>query len=325
MTTNRLQQLVDEHDHLIIIQAENPDADSLGSALALESILIELKKKVSLHCPVTIPKYLRYLPGWDRVTEDFAHQATAAIIVDTASDILLSKTLANPVANNWLQKHPSITIDHHADTKPTLPFDSHLIIDQDVATAAIIYRLATQVSWPIASDTAQMLLAGIMSDTLGLTTPNVDAESYRLVAKLIDLGASPSQLEEDRQALNKKAPEILSYKAELIKRIEYHLDGRLATILIPFEDIQAYSNQYNPSMLVLDEMRSVEGVEVAIAIKTYPDGKLTGKLRTNQPVAEIIAGYFGGGGHQYAAGFRVYETYDQILPELITAVEKALE
>ena len=76
---------------------------------------------------------------------------------------------------------------------------------------------------------------------------------------------------------------------------------------------------------MLDEMRLVEGVEVTVAIKTYPDGKLTGKLLTNAPVAADIAGYFGGGGHPYAAGFRVYEQYDEAVKEIITATDKALK
>ena len=75
-------------------------------------------------------------------------------------------------------------------------------------------------------------------------------------------------------------------------------------------------------MLVIDEMRLVEGVEVCVAIKTYPDGKLTGTIRTNTPVASEIAGFFGGGGHQYAAGFRVYEDYDTIIRELLNCVDK---
>ena len=123
----------------------------------------------------------------------------------------------------------------------------------------------------------------------------------------------------------KKAPEILEYKGALLQRIEYFLDGELALIHIPFEEIQAYSDKYNPSVLVLDEMRLVEGVKVAIAIKTYPDGKLTGKLLTNAPVAADIAGFFGGGGHPYAAGFRIYEDYETSLKEIITATDKAVK
>jgi nanoRNase/pAp phosphatase (c-di-AMP/oligoRNAs hydrolase) len=68
----------------------------------------------------------------------------------------------------------------------------------------------------------------------------------------------------------------------------------------------------------------VEGVDVAVAIKTYPDGKLTGKIRSASPVAEQLAGFFGGGGHPYAAGFRVYESYDVALPEIIKATNDIL-
>src|SRR5665648_105794 len=87
---------------IIIIQAENPDGDSLGSALALEEILGDLDKDVSLYCPVDIPKYLRYISGWDRVTTDFDHHADMAIIVDTSADVLLTKTLGTPVSYTHL-------------------------------------------------------------------------------------------------------------------------------------------------------------------------------------------------------------------------------
>ena len=123
----------------------------------------------------------------------------------------------------------------------------------------------------------------------------------------------------------KKPADILAYKGELIGRVEYLLDGALATVHIPWEDIQEYSDRYNPSVLVLDEMRLVDTVQVACAIKTYPDGKVTGKLRCNIPVASQIAGYFGGGGHNYAAGFKVHDDYDTIVRELTDATYKAIE
>ena len=78
-------------------------------------------------------------------------------------------------------------------------------------------------------------------------------------------------------------------------------------------------------MLILEELRLVEGVEIAVAIKTYPDGKLTGKIRASKPIADQLAGYFGGGGHPYAAGFRIYEDYNSVLPELIGATMKLLD
>ena len=60
--------------------------------------------------------------------------------------------------------------------------------------------------------------------------------------------------------------------------------------------------------------------------KSYKgDGKLTGKVRGNLPIAHDIAGFFGGGGHAYSAGFKVYESYDTIMKELVTATDKALQ
>ena len=42
-------------------------------------------------------------------------------------------------------------------------------------------------------------------------------------------------------------------------------------------------------------------------------------------MGEQLAGYFGGGGHPYAAGFRIYEDYSETLPELISATMKLLD
>src|SRR5690606_13208184 len=125
----------------------------------------------------------------------------------------------------------------------------------------------------------------ILSDSLGLSTQSVSSDTLRVSAELVDLGAAPSTIEQRRKQFMKKSAEILAYKGELIGRIEYLLEGELAYIHIPWEDIQRYSDQYNPSVLVLEEMLLVENVKVAVAVKTYPDGKVTGKIRASLPVA----------------------------------------
>jgi phosphoesterase RecJ-like protein len=315
--------LIKEAKRIIVIQAENPDGDSLGSALALEEILSDAGKEISLYCPVDIPKYLRYAKGWDRVVQDFDYTCDIAIIVDTSADVLLGKALDQPSARHFLETHPVIVFDHHI-SESTLSFDHTLVSSDVVATTELIYSVAKQADWTINPQAAENMLIGIMSDSLGLTTQNTTADTFEVAGALTRLGASNSTIEQRRREFMKKSPEILQYKGELIGRIEYLLDGKLALVHIPWGDIQKYSDQYNPSVLVLDEMRLVEGVEVACAIKTYPDGKLTGKLRCNTPVADKIAGFFGGGGHAYAAGFRAYDSYETIVKELVDATEKVL-
>lgn len=317
------KNLIEKASKITIIQAENPDGDSLGSALALEEILGEVGKEVQLFCPVDIPKYLRYFSGWDRISDNL-WPSDLFVIVDTASQVLLSKIWENPLYRNLLEKTPILVIDHHTDATPDLEFSHEIILKEASSCAEVIFDFAKNSGFEINQQAAEHLMGAILSDTLGFSTQNVSPETFEIASQLTKLGASTAKIEEARREFSKKSPEILEYKGELIRRIEYFLDGKLAVVHIPWDEIKKYSDKYNPSILVIDEMRLVEGVEVCVAIKTYPDGKLTGKVRTNSPVAADIAGYFGGGGHAYAAGFRVYEKYDEILRELLAATERIL-
>ena len=320
----QFRQLLEQASNIVIIQAENPDIDSLGSALAIEDIAHQLGKQSSLYCPVQIPSYMRYLPGWDRVSDEFDYHADLAIIVDTASQILLSKVLDDPIRQDFLHSKPVIIIDHH-ETKPDVSFTPRLeLIAPAVASAELLFELVQHLKLELSSELATALMAAILGDTLGLSTQNVTPQTYLIMSRLTEAGAHVYDIDQARFELSKKAPEILHYKGELLQRVEYEIDGKLALVIIPFDEIKLYSDKYNPSVLVLDEMRFVAGVEVAIALKTYPDGKITGKIRSNAPIAETIAGYFGGGGHAHASGFRVYDDFDTIKAELIEVVQKSL-
>ena len=81
-------------------------------------------------------------------------------------------------------------------------------------------------------------------------------------------------------------------------------------------------------MLVLDDMRLAKNTQIAIAFKTYRDGKVTGKIRTNYGIgiADKLAEHFGGGGHAYAAGFKIQDgrAYEDIKREFIDLTSKLL-
>ncbi len=316
--------LISAAKKIIVIQAENPDGDSLGSSLALEEILGDLGKEVVLYCPVEIPKYLRYISGWDRVENDFDSNADMAIVVDTSADVLLTKVLETPGVRSFLDSHPTLVIDHHT-TESTLTFRHSYLNEPAISTSEVIFHLAQIAGWTISATAARHLMEAQLSDSLGLTVQSVTPESYRIAASLTELGAKVADIEDARREFMKKSPEILEYKGKLIERIEYFLDGKLALVHVPFEEIEQYSDKYNPGALIGDELRLVEGVELSCVIKTYPDGKLTARLRSNSPIAETVAAYFGGGGHPYAAGFRIYDDYDTTCRELLNATEKALK
>lgn len=320
----KFSEFLQDKDKICVIQAENPDGDSMGSAIALDYLLAD--KEVTLYCPVDVPKYLRYFPDWSRVTNEFDYKADGYIIVDTAAEVLLSKLLDDTAIRNRLYNAPVLVLDHH-ETEDDLNFPHEAIIEVLPSCTELIYKICKAENVVIEKQAAEAIFQGLLSDTLGLTSSSVTADTFEVAADLMRLGANITDLEEKRREFMKKSPRILDYKAELIRRIEYSLDGELATVHIPWEDIQEYSDEYNPNVLILEEMRLVEGVRVAVAVKTYPDGKVTGKIRTgiDAPIADKIAGYFGGGGHPQAAGFRTYDTtYDEVVRDLVKIVPELM-
>lgn len=313
--------------HIVILQADNPDADSLASSLALEEILGEMGKTISLYCGVDIAKHLRYMEGHDRVQKDLPNKYDLAILVDCANSDLLSQ-LAKTGQMSVLQSKPLLVIDHHA-SEVAIPFKHEIILDDTVvSTGELIYDIALEAKWDITPLAAKWLVASIMADSLGLTTEATTSKSIRTVAELVDKGANLAELDALRRSGSAKPISIVKYKGQLLQRVEYHLDNQLAMAVIPWSEIEQYSPLYNPSVLILEELRNTEDVRISIILKAYPDGKITGKLRCNYgtTIAGDLAAAFNGGGHPAASGFKTYDwKLEELEKELIKQTRELLE
>jgi phosphoesterase RecJ-like protein len=320
-----IKRVITEAEHIVVIQADNPDADSLASALALEAILEEQGKKISLYCGVDIPGYLHYLGGWARVSNEMPESFDASVIVDTASDKLLQK-IGN--AKKWLATKPLIIIDHHT-TESDITLPATIYSTPAAATAEIIYELCARFEWQVPSDAKELIAVGILSDSLGLMSPNTSARTIHIIAELVESGVDLPKLESTRRESQRREPELIHYKGELLKRVEFHRDNRIATVTIPWNEIEKYSPLYNPPMLVLDDMRLARETVIAIAFKLYPDGKITAKIRGNYGygIADKLAEHFGGGGHPLASGFKVTDgsSYDDIKKQTLDLADKLIK
>ena len=299
----KLSELISNATTIVIIQADNPDGDSLGSSIALEQILTGLNKQAIMYCAVNIPDYLKYLTGWSRVVNDLPNNFDLAIIVDTSSASLIDKITDQDLSR--LKSKPCLILDHH-QTDATIDFAELIINRQVVATGELIYDLAKSLDWPLNDEAKDMLAISILSDSLGLMSASTSAKSIQTIAELVEAGVNLPRIDALRKETYRKSLELTKYKGQLLTRIETYLDNRLSMVLIPWEEIEKYSPLYNPPMLVIEDMRLIENNAIAIAIKSYKDGHLTGKIRANEgfPIAGKLAEHFGGGGHAYASGFK---------------------
>jgi len=324
-----LNDIINKANDIVIIQADNPDGDSLASALALEQIIGDMGKEPYLYCGVDIPDYLKHLAGWDRVSKEIPAQFDAAIIVDTSAITLLEHLESSPY-RGWVASKPVIVIDHHADVKCDIPYATVVINDNlAVSTGEVIYLLANQLKWKLNLQAKTYIASSILSDSLGLTSEDTSSNTYRIMADIIDGGVDRPALEEARRALTKMPEPIFRYKAKLIERTEFYGDGKMAIVSIPHDEIMQYSPLYNPAPLIQNDMLQTEGVQVAIVLKHYKDGKVTGSIRCgyNTKIAAELAEHFGGGGHPYASGFKINGgmSFSDVKSECISLTEELLK
>lgn len=301
-----IQEFFNQHSKFVIIQADNPDGDSIASALALNEILSTLGKESVLYCAVEVPSYLKFITGWEKINNYIPSNFDASIIVDTSSSTLLENLYLSPEVS-WVKAKPSLVLDHHKDVECDIDFASVVSNNPDYSsTGEVIYGIAKELDFSINKLSGELILQSILSDSLGLTSDIAGPETYKNVAEILSLGISRAELEEKRRQLSKMSEAVFRYKAELMERTEFYFDTKIALTVIPESELYDIGTQYNPGPLIMSELLNIEGVQIALAIKRYKN-RVTVALRCSQgtEIAGEIASSYGGGGHPYAAGFRI--------------------
>jgi phosphoesterase RecJ-like protein len=309
---SEIKKHIDAATRIVIVQADNPDGDSLGSSLALEQILGDLGKEPSMYCAVDMPTYLRYMSGWDRVEKELPHAFDLSIIVDASTMTLFERLQGTPDQKRLAAK-PCLVLDHHSVVEHPIPFATLTINDSGRASAGeLIYILAQALEWPLSLAAQEFLMSSILGDTQGLSNDLASAETYRIMGAMVEAGVSRPHLEELRREYGKMPLEIYTYKATLIAHTEFSDKGRIASVTVPQSEINRFSPLYNPGPLIQGDMLQTRDVSVAIVFKRYDDGKITAAIRCNPGVgiAAELAGHFNGGGHPYASGFKITDGRD---------------
>ena len=296
-----LGRLVKGAGHILLLSPDHMDGDSLATMLALEEILGDLDKKVTMYATGRVEEYLKHLPGWDRVGDAWPSGYDLALLVDTGAPSSAPRLLELHHAE--LRRKPWVVIDHHGSRTP-FEGTTMEIIDSTVASSSeLVFRAAEELKWPLNPRACRLMVNSILADTLNLTNSLATPSTVAAFAELVNLGnlnlAEIHRAYRDSSAFEAKH---LHLKGQLLEMLELHGDGRIAVVTVPQTVLKTYRDEVNPAALIFADMLWAKGVEVAVVINDYPNVVRT-SLRSRGPVAGPVATRLGGGGHPAAAAF----------------------
>lgn len=270
-----------------IITHKNPDADTLGSAMALCLALRKLGKCANIIVEEEISSRIEFLlEGYENL--NFKPQCT--ISVDISSDSLIPESAPEKV---------DICIDHHATNN--IAADYKLVIEDAAATGEIVFEIIEEMGIPLCKTMAKCLYAAIASDTGCFKYSNTTKKSHLIAAELMDYL-------EDFAKINRKMFEFESIKDFKLKQMvfantEFFYNGTLAIAEISKEMLDEFGITLEQvDVAIASELIKIEGVKVSALLKEK-DGGIKVSLRTVEGYdAAEIAAMWGGGGHKRASG-----------------------
>jgi len=292
-----------------------PDADALGSALALAAAARGAGKEAvaSFGDPFVVPENFSFLPLDVLVP---ASEVPAEPDVMVAFDTAALERLGN-LATNATNAATLIVIDHHASNEGFGDLD---IIDPTAGAAGqLAYALIARLGWEVTPQVATALLAAIVADTGRFQYSSTTPELMRLGADLVDAGAKPTEV---GQNLFEKVPfGYLQVMSAVAGRAELDPERSLVWSVVFHKDLKAGNITYEDSEGLIDNIRIANEAEVALLLREVETG-FKGSLRSRGGIdVGAIAAGFGGGGHHNAAGF----SHPGSLEDIVAAVRSQLD
>jgi phosphoesterase RecJ-like protein len=312
-TTDEVAAELRRRTHFVMVSHLKPDGDTLGAGLALGLALRSLGKQVWYFQEDGIPRNLRFLPDADLVTNQLPSdlpEDTLFVFGDMSNVARAGESLPR------LRRENILDIDHHLGNEHFGAFN--YVMETECSTGTCVLRLIEALGVKITPQIATCILTTIMTDTGGFMHSNTTAEVLRTAARLVDLGADKELITEAIFA-NKRF-EAQKLLGAVLSRAVLDDAGRYCWAVIDQKLIDDLSADYEDTEDIVNQLRAVEGVEVAALFKDF-EGVVRVSLRSSGRVnVQAVAGRLGGGGHFRASGL----TYPGNLQEAIAGVHSAL-
>jgi phosphoesterase RecJ-like protein len=311
------------YQRFVLTSHIRPDCDALGSELGMAGILESMGKQVTIVNGHPTPPILTFLDPrqsirvlGESITADEV-TGDCLIILDTSAWAQLGP-MADVVRRFGGHK---MVIDHHVGEDD---LGAELFKDTSAeATGHLVARCAQHAQVPVTKAMAGALYAAIATDTGWFRFASTTSATYRVIADLVDAGASPSSIYGDlfeRDTIGR-----VRLRGRILARVADECQGSLVHTYVRKEDFTETGALPSDTEDAINLALAIEGTKVAfIMIEQLKGGfKISFRSRCHVDCNEV-ARQFGGGGHRAAAGAFVEGDFRDVQGRVLQAVRNAL-
>lgn len=310
----------------LILFHTRPDGDAVGSAFALKLLLEAAGSRAWCVCTNEVPQRLNFLSEGiqesalvESIPKDFEVQRI--VTVDTASPAQLGDL------RDRFGDKIDIMIDHHAKGEP---YADYLVMPGVAAAGEIVFDLSRAflergIIKALPQKLDFCLYAAISSDTGCFKYSNVTPETHIRSAAILNSGIDTARI--NQLLFDSKSMEVLAVEKAGFDTIKRFHNGRIAVVFFTYDMKQKLGVLDEHLETLIDVARSVEGVDVAVAIRQPGPEKVfrvSTRSASNVDVS-VVCTYFGGGGHVRASGCTVMaDSIEHVADLVVGQIEKQI-
>jgi phosphoesterase RecJ-like protein len=245
-------------------------------------------------------------------------EVDVAIAVDCANKERLGAACLQAIS----QAKTLVNLDHHRSNEG---YGDHHHIDWiSPATGQILWDFFQQTGLPLTKAVAENLYVAISTDTGSFQYENVTARTYEIGAEIMRMGVNIAEL--NRQTYESFPRRRIELLRGLLNEMEITHEGRVASWALRQELAVSVGMKPEDAEGLIDTIRAIDGVIVAMHLEELGDSKIRISLRSKDPKVDVgaVAAKFGGGGHTLAAGARFRGTVEEAKEQLFHAIKQAL-
>ena len=294
---NILLESIEKADTIAIAGHLRPDGDCVGSCMGLYCYITQNypKKRVTVYLS-EFPEAFHYLKAEEAFVPCCRSEKGEGYDLFVSLDCGDADRLVE-VADILEQAGKVLNIDHHITN--TKFGDENYVVPDASSTSQILYTLLEDEK--ISYEAACALYTGIIHDTGVFKHTNTSSETMRIAGKLMDKGIPFGKII-DGSFYMKTYKQLQIMGRCLLESIRI-MDGRCIFSVVRRNIMELYNAVSSDLDGVIDEMRTTEGIEVAILLKEEEPQEYKVSMRSNDVIdVSRIASYFGGGGHVHASG-----------------------